>query len=91
MSMSWMKSGMVVALVCMLGACKTTGSFPDPKDIAAVTEAKPKPTGDILTDPAAGDRYDSAIEGWGDRVRAGGMRLCRFYERTGMPQLACPK
>jgi hypothetical protein len=82
---------MVVALSCMLLACKTTGGFPDPKDVAAATEVKPQPGDDILRDPAAGDRYDSAIEGWGDRVRAAGMRLCRFYARTGMPTVHCPK
>lgn len=75
----------------LLSACKTTSAYPPHQDLAAVTEAKPTPGADILTDPAAGDRYDSAIEGWGDRVRAAGMRLCRFYERTGMPGVACPK
>ncbi|EJL21879.1 hypothetical protein [Novosphingobium sp. AP12] len=81
----------VLAALLLLSACKTTSAFPPRQDMVEVTEAKPTPGADILTDPAAGDRYDSAIEGWGDRVRAAGMRLCRFYERTGMPDVVCPK
>ena len=81
----------VALALLLLSACKTTTAYPPRQDIAEVTETKPMPGADILTDPAAGDRYDSAVEGWGDRVRAAGMRLCRFYERTGMPAVACPK
>lgn len=70
--------GLMICLVIALSACKTT-------------EAKPTPSSDILIDPAAGDRYDSAIDGWGDRVRAAGIRLCRFFARIGMPDISCPK
>lgn len=89
MSMSWMKSGRVLALSCMLAACKTTSAYPSRQDLVEVTEAKPMPGADILTDPAAGDRYDSAIEGWGDRLAAAGGRLCRHFSRTGM-KVVCP-
>ena len=85
-----LKHTSLLAAILLLSACKTTSAFPSRQDIVEVTEAKPAPGPDILTDPEAGDRYDSAIEGWGDRVRAAGMRLCRFYERTGMPSLQCP-
>lgn len=53
-------------------------------DIHAATEAKPRPTSDILTDPAADARYNAAVEGWGERVRAAGVRVCRFYQRVGV-------
>jgi hypothetical protein len=84
-----LKNFAVLTAAVLLSACKTTSAYPPPQDIVEVTEAKPTPGADILTDPAAGDRYDSAIEGWGDRVRAAGMRLCRFYARTGMPGVTC--
>lgn len=67
-----------------LSACATTGAYPAKADIEAATEAKPIPPLDILTDPAASDLHASRVEGWGDRVRAAGVRLCRFFERTGM-------
>lgn len=77
----------VAGALLLVSACKTPGIYPPRQDLIEVTEKKPTPGADILTDPAAGDRYDSAIEGWGDRVRAAGMRLCRFYGRTGMKVL----
>jgi len=58
--------------------------FPPPADIAAVTEAKPLPSPDILTDPAASDRYGASVESWGERVQAAGVRLCRFFAAQGM-------
>ncbi len=76
-------------LALCLTACATTGAYPPAADIAAVTEAKPQPTADILTDPAANDRYNSAIEARGDRLYAAGARLCRFFARTGM-RVDCP-
>lgn len=81
----------LIFLALSTAACTTTGGYPPRADIAAATEAKPRPGVDILTDPSANDRYNSDIEAWGERVRAAGMRLCRFFERTGMPGIACPK
>jgi len=49
-----------------------------------VTEAKPVPGDEIVTDPVASAKYNAAVEAWGDRLRAAGMRLCRFFDRTGM-------
>ncbi|GLK42737.1 hypothetical protein GCM10017612_06540 [Novosphingobium resinovorum] len=74
-----------------LAACQTGGGLPDPKDVAVAIEAKPQPTADILSDAAASDRYNSALEGWGERLHAAGMRLSRFYERTGLSGLHCGK
>lgn len=68
-----------------LTACKTTSpAYPPSADIAAVIEAKPKPPVEILTDPAASDRYSAAIEGWGERLRAAGVRICRYERALGM-------
>lgn len=72
-----------------LSSCQSPGGYPDPKDVAAITEAKPRPSENILTDPDADARYNSALEGWGDRLHAAGLRLCRFYQRTGMPKVSC--
>jgi hypothetical protein len=43
------------------------------------------PGDDIVTDPAASALYNSRLEGWGDRLRAGGVRLCKFFKAQGMP------
>lgn len=77
-----------IVLIAMAG-CATTGAYPVKADIEAVTEAKPIPPLDILTDPAASDLHASRIEGWGDRISSAGLRLCRFFERTGMKDLNC--
>ena len=83
------------SLMCInilaLAACASGGGYPDIKDVTAVTEEKPQPGVDILTDPAANDRYNSDLEGWGDRLHAAGLRLCRFYQRTGMPNVDCDR
>lgn len=79
----------IVALALSLCACTTTGAYPPLADIQAVTEAKPRPTAAILTDPAADARYNASIEAWGDSLRAAGVRLCRFYARTGMDGVEC--
>jgi hypothetical protein len=80
-----------VLILFALAACKTASpTLPPAADLIAVTEDKPKPNAAILTDPSADARYNSAVEAWGDRIRAAGLRLCRFHERTGMHILACP-
>lgn len=57
---------------------------PAVEDLRAVIEPKPKPPISILTDPAASDRYNAEVEAWGDRLRAGGMRLCQLFEAQGV-------
>lgn len=79
----------VVALALALPACASPGVHPPLADLVAVTEKKPRPPATILTDPAANDRYNSAIEATLDRVHAAAMRLCRFHARTGMAGLDC--
>jgi hypothetical protein len=80
---------LVIAASASLSACATTGAYPAKADLEAVTEAKPVPPVEILTDPTASDLHASRVEGWGDRVRSAGVRLCRFFERTGM-DVSCP-
>lgn len=52
----------------------------------AVTEPKPVPSDDIVLDRTgkASALYGSKVEGWGDRLRAGGVRLCKFFKAQGM-------
>ncbi|MGF7152599.1 hypothetical protein [Novosphingobium gossypii] len=85
-------AGLAAIMLCLPGAmCQTGSGYPDSKDIAAITEAKPRPGPETLTDPIANDRYNSSLEGWGDRLHAAGMRLCRFYKRSGLPKADCGK
>lgn len=78
------------ALLCgaaALGGCaekKVVLAPPAVEDLRAVIEPKPKPPISILTDPAASERYNAEVEAWGDRLRAGGMRLCQFFEAQGV-------
>lgn len=56
-----------------------------------MTEAKPVPSAAIVTDPVAEAHYNAQVESWGDRLRAAGGRLCRFFDKTGMAGLDfCP-
>lgn len=78
-----------IGLVCALTALSSCAEKqvvhgpPAIADLRAVTEPKPKPPISILTDTAANDRYNAEVEAWGDRLRAGGMRLCQFFEAQG--------
>lgn len=74
---------------CLASGCAASGGFPPLADLRAVTEAKPIPTDAIASDPVAEAEYNAAVEGWGDRLHSAGLRLCRFYQRTGMPGLDC--
>jgi hypothetical protein len=72
-----------------LSACATNGSYPPKADIQAITESKPIPPPEILTDAAASDLYNSQLEGYADRLHSAGVRLCRYFRRTGMRDLTC--
>ena len=76
--------------VALAGCAGKPLPYPPRADVVAVTEAKPKPTAAVLTDPAANDRYNSEIEARGDRLYSAGVRLCKFFASTGMPDLDCP-
>jgi hypothetical protein len=58
-------------------------TFPPSVDLEAVTAVKPKPTPDIVTDPQANERYNAAVEGWGDRVQSAGQRICQWAVDMG--------
>lgn len=72
-----------VAVLAIAG-CTTTGAQPPRADIQALAEKKPVPPVDILTDPTASDRHNNAIEAYADRLHSAGLRLCRYFERTGL-------
>ena len=78
-----------LALVSLTACQHDSPVFPDARELQAVTEPKPKPPVDILTDPEASDRYSSALESWGDRLWSAGSRLCRFFREQGMG-VQCP-
>lgn len=52
-----------------------------------MTEEKPLPGDEIATDPQAEAQYNADVESWGERLKAAGERLCRFFDDTGMPGL----
>lgn len=84
MSRSTTLAGLVCASLA-LSACATKPIATPPRaDVQALVEPKPKPSADILSDPAASDRYNSAVEGWGDRLSSAGKRLCVYFQSTGM-------
>ena len=81
---------LAIALCVMLAGCATNPlPYPPRADVIAVTEAKPRPSADVLTDPAASDLYNAELEARGDRLYAAGVRLCRFFRATGMGGLEC--
>jgi hypothetical protein len=65
------------------GRVTAVQTFPPNADLQAVTEPKPKPTPDIVTDPQANERYNAAVEGWGDRVLDAGQRICTWAVDMG--------
>ena len=79
-----------IALALSTAGCATAPKpYPPQADLQALAEVKPKPTAAILTDPAANDRYNAALESWGDRLSAAGLRLCRYFKAQGMT-VECP-
>jgi len=52
-------------------------------------EPKPVPTVEILTDAAAEARYNSAVEGWGERGWSTVARICRWAKAHGS-RAPCP-
>lgn len=75
-------------MLLLASGCASSGAFPPPADLAALTEPKPVSSDEIATDPVAEAHYNAALESWGERLSAAGARLCRFYRRTGMRGLA---
>lgn len=61
---------------------------PPAEDLAVMPKPLLDPT--ALQSEAAGDRYDIAIEAWGEHGWAQVARLCRFHREVGMKGLDCP-
>lgn len=59
-------------------------TFPPSADLKAATESKPRPTAEIVSDPQAAERYNAAVEGWGDRAHDAGVRVCEWAVQMGM-------
>ena len=72
------------------GCAAQVSHFPPAADLSAAVEAKPVPTAAIVEDAAANARYSADVEAWGDRVRAAGGRLCRYFVALGMTGVRCP-
>lgn len=58
-------------------------TFPSSADLEAVTQPKPRPTPDIVTDPQANARYGAVIESDDDQRKAAGERICTWAILTG--------
>lgn len=61
----------------------STPSFPPTADLEAVTAPKTRPSAEIVTDPQAAERYNAAVESWGDRALDAGRRICAWAEQMG--------
>ena len=85
-------SSVLLLMLLHVSACAASGGYPPVADLQAVTEAKPVPSDAIASDPTAEALYNASVESWGDRLSSAGGRLCRFFRRTGMPDLTfCPE
>lgn len=65
------------------GRVTAVQTFPPTADLQAVTAEKPRPSPEIVSDPQANERYNAAVEGWGDRLLDAGRRICEWAVETG--------
>ena len=82
-----------VGLVLVASGCASIIEkpiFPPRADLEAVTEAKPVPPIEIVTDPEVEAQYDADVESWGERLRSAGIRLCNWSVDQGA-DFTCPK
>lgn len=80
---------MIVSACVAVASCATpAGTWPPAADLTV--RAKPVPPDDVLTSRIAGEMHDNAVEAYGEAGWAQVARLCRFFERQGMPGLDCP-
>ena len=80
---------MIASLGAAVASCETTaGTFPRAEDLTV--QPKPSPPDEVLTSRIAGERYDNAVEAWGEDGWAQVGRLCRFFDEMGMKRLSCP-
>lgn len=81
----------IASCAAVVASCGTPGSgpFPPAEDLRAVP--KPVPPLEVLTSREAGEKYDNAVEAWGERGWAAVARSCRFWRAQGMPlPFDCP-
>lgn len=80
---------MTASLGAGVASCaKPVGTFPPATDLRV--EPKPVPPDDVLTSRIAGERFDNAVEAWGEAGWSQVARLCRFFDDLGMEGLSCP-
>lgn len=80
---------MIASLGAAVASCETpAGTFPRAEDLTV--QPKPVPADDVLASRVAGERYDNAVEAWGEDGWAQVGRLCRFFDEMGMKGLNCP-
>ena len=74
-----------LGLLLLAPACSKPAipSLPPAIDVEAVVETKPKPSVEAVTDAKAKARDDAAIEAWGDRLQAAGVRVCEWLNAIG--------
>lgn len=83
----------LAALSCALlvSACASKGppltAFPPRADLAA--PAKPELSVEAVSSAAALAEHNSAVERWGDDLKAQVDRLCRWAKANGMPDAPC--
>lgn len=66
------------------GCAREAVNSPPRADLQAILEPKPVPRDEITTDPVAEAHYNASVEAVLDRVHSAALRLCRFYEATGV-------
>ena len=77
---------LVAALGLTVSACGQPTPIvlsPPAIDVEAATEPKPVPPMEIATDEAVALQYDLALEAWGERVQAAGVRVCLWLNDNG--------
>ncbi|TDW65333.1 hypothetical protein EDF57_103517 [Novosphingobium sp. PhB55] len=83
-----------LSLALLAAGCKTCPdpAFPRAADVAALTAPRPKipPAALDPGNPTAAANYQSADRAWGKSISDSGSRVCRYFERVGMPGVKCP-
>lgn len=73
-----------------VASCETPGNIRPPVEDLRV-RPKPVPSDDVLTSREAGEKFDNAVEAWGEAGWATVARSCRFWRDQGMPlPFECP-
>ena len=84
MPLKMMKLTLLVPLLLASGCSKQALQLHPPAiDVEATTESKPIPSVEAVTDATAKARDDEAIESWGERVQAAGVRVCNWLNENG--------